>query len=320
MSEIVENIENEDDLFKRVPLNETESEHIAAEPYSYWKSVFRVFIRKPSAIISTTLLILMILGIIIIPLFCPEGWTDHLSPVVFNMKNIAPNSEHWWGTDTLGRDLFFLCWQGLGKSMYLAIISSLIVLVIGTFIGLVWGYFKKLDPLFIEIYNLIVNIPSLLIYMLLSSVFISAFPTMPAEVRLIIALTITGWIGLARFIRNQVLIIENREYNIASKTLGTPPLRIMFKNFLPFLLAIIITEFSLEIPGMISSEVSMSYFGVGLPSGTVSIGAVLDRGRAQFMTYPWQLLAPSGILALVIFIFYLLGLAFSDALDPKKHR
>jgi len=121
-------------------------------------------------------------------------------------------------------------------------------------------------------------------------------------------------------VRNYVLIISNREYNVASKTLGTPAHRIMTKNFLPYLLGIIITEASLTIPGMISSEVTLSYFGLGLPSSSISIGALLDLGRTNFVAYPFQLLAPAGVLAIIIFVFFLLGITISDALDPKKHR
>ena len=117
-----------------------------------------------------------------------------------------------------------------------------------------------------------------------------------------------------------MLIISNREYNVASKTLGTPGRRIMTKNLLPYLLGVIITEISLTIPGMISSEVTLSYFGLGLPSSSVSIGALLDLGRTNFVLYPFQLLAPAGVMALIIFVFFLLGMAISDALDPKKHH
>lgn len=305
-----------DDLFVRVPISETESEHLAAEPYSYWKSVFRVFIKKPSAIISLVCLILMIATIIIIPLFAYEGAYESN----IYIANKGPSFEHFFGTDKTGKDLFFCCFKGLSKSLLLAFISSIINIIIGTLVGLAWGYFRKLDPIMIEIYNLVSNIPSLLLYMLLSLVFSNAFPTMMPETRLVFALCITGWIGVALFIRNQTVIITNREYNVASITLGTPAVRIMLRNLLPYLLAVIITEFSLMLPGMISGEVSMSFFGVGLPAGTVSIGALLDGGYKYFIYYPWQLLAPACTLAFVIFTFYLMGLALSDALDPKKHR
>lgn len=307
---------NEDDLFYLVKLDESIAERITSEPYSYWKSVMRTFIRKPAAITAIVSLILLVLGIIIIPMFTPAGYLD------FNLdiKDMPPNAEHLWGTDLVGRDLFFITWKGAGKSIGLALISSGIIVTVGTVFGLIWGYFRKLDPIFIEFYNLVSNIPALLLYMLLSYVFMQAFPQVPVEVRLIVSLTLTGWIGLARFVRNQVLIINNREYNVASKTLGTPPSRMMFKNLLPFILAVVVTNASLIIPGMISSEVSMSFFGVGLPSNAISIGALLDLGRQKFTVYPFQLFAPAGLLAFIIFTFFLLGLALTDALDPKKHR
>lgn len=306
----------EEARFKRVPLNEEESEHLVAEPYSYWKSVFRVFIKKPSAIIGLSVMAILLLGMIIIPFFTPEGYLKQDTSIA----NLAPCAEHLFGTDCIGRDLFFMLWVGLKESLILALITSAINIVLGTIVGLIWGFFRKLDPIFIEIYNLISNVPSILLYMLLSVIFAKAFPDIDVKVRLVIALCLFGWIGIALFIRNFTLIINDREYNVASKTLGTSAWRIMFKNLFPFLLGVIITQLSLMIPGMISSEVSLSYFGFGLPSGAISIGALLNLGRRYFVDYPWQLLAPALFLAIVIFVFYLMGLALSDSLDPKKHR
>ena len=316
ISSLEENNIDEDSLFKRVELNETESEHIAAEPYSYWKAVFRTFIKRPAAIIALSCLAVLVLGMIIIPFCAPEGAYD-LSAA---NANIAPCAEHWFGTDFAGRDLFFSCWKGLSLSMGLALLESAIIIVVGTIVGIAWGYFRWLDPILIEVYNLISNIPSLLLYILISVIMYTALPDAPSTLKMIVCLSVTSWIGVALFIRNQTLIITNREYNVASITLGTPSRRIMTKNLLPYLLAVIITEASLIIPGMISSEVSMSFFGVGLSKDTIAIGVLLDNGRRYFTSYTWQLLAPAGMLAAVIFIFYLLGLALSDALDPRKHH
>jgi oligopeptide transport system permease protein len=305
-----------DDLFVHVDIKEEESEKIASEPYSYWKSVFRIFIHRPATILALCVLAVLILGIIFIPLFAPED------AYVINMdnKNFAPSVAHFFGTDLIGRDLWFITWKGAGKSLLLAIIESVIILFVGTIAGLCWGYFKKLDPIFVEIYNFVSNIPSLLIYMLLSVVFTYSLPDVPVEVRLVLSLTMLGWLSLALMIRNLVLIIDNREYNVASKTLATPPLRVMLKNYLPYLLGVIITEFSLIIPGMISSEVSLSYFGVGLATRDISLGAILEIGIANYSLYPWEILAPGLLLAIIIFAFFILGTTFSDALDPKKHR
>lgn len=305
-----------DDLFVHVDVKQEESEKLTAEPYSYWKSVFRIFIRKPATILALSILVLLILGIIVIPLFAPNGVFDSN----MGIANLAPSAEHWFGTDVMGRDLWFLTWKGAGKSLLLALLESIIILVIGTVVGLIWGYFKKLDGLFVEIYNFISNIPSLLIYILLSVVFTYSLPQVPVESRLVLSLTMLGWLELSLMIRNLVLIIDNREYNVASKTLATPPSRIMVKNYLPYLLGVIITEFSLIIPGMISSEVAMSYFGVGLATQDISLGAILELGIDKYSLYPWEILAPGLLLAIIIFAFFILGTTFSDALDPKKHR
>lgn len=305
-----------DDLFVHVDVKQEESEKITSEPYSYWKSVLRVFIRKPATIIALSVLAILIAGTIIIPLFAPQ---DAFSSNMEN-ANLAPSITHFFGTDVIGRDLWFLTWKGAGKSLILAVVESIMILLIGTIIGLIWGYFKKLDSLFVEIYNFISNIPSLLIYILLSIVFTYSLPSVPVEARLILSLTMLGWLELSLMIRNLVLIIDNREYNVASKTLATPASRIMFKNYLPYLLGVIITEFSLIIPGMISSEVAMSYFGVGLASKDVSLGAILELGIDKYSLYPWEILAPGLLLAIIIFAFFILGTTFSDALDPKKHR
>ena len=315
-NQLVELTPSEVAKFKRVPLNEEESEHLASEPYSYWKSVFRVFLRKPSAIIGLFVGFIILMGAIIIPNIAPaDAFIMDASRV-----SIKPNAQFWFGTDLQGRDLFYCCWKGLGKSMILALICSAINVVVGTLVGLAWGFFRKIDRILIEIYNLISNIPSLLLYMLLAVIFRGLFPDWIPEVRLCFALCLFGWLGVALFTRNFTLIITNREYNIASKTLGSSPWRIMLKNLLPFLLGVIITNLSLMIPGMVSSEVSLSYFGFGLPSNAISIGAILELGRSEFINYPWQLLWPGAMLAVVIFVFYLLGLALSDSLDPKKHR
>ena len=309
---------DEDSLFKLVELNETESEHLAAEPYSYWKSVLRVFIKKPSARIAIVCLALIILSAIFIPMFgqnVPGGYLPYPKTM-----DLAPSAEHWFGTDNMGRDLFFGIFKSVGKSLIMAVIVSALNIVMGTLAGLACGFFRKLDPIMIEVYNLISNVPSLLLYMLLAVIFSTAFPDVSIEARFVIALSIFGWIGVSLFIRNQTIIITNREYNIASITLGTPGHRIMIKNLLPYILSVIITELSLLIPGVVSSEVSMTYFGVGLDTKDFTIGALLENGRQNFTIRPWQLIVPASVLAFIIFTFYLLGLALSDALDPRKHR
>ncbi|MBQ3253422.1 MAG: ABC transporter permease [Acholeplasmatales bacterium] len=307
---------NEDNLFVRVNLDNKKAEDIGLESYSYWKSVFHTFIKKPSAIISLSLLIIMIIGIILIPLFAGPG--DLSSNV--NIKNELPSIDRFFGTDLIGRDLWYVCWKATGNSLIYALRATIINVFIGVIIGFIWGYNKKLDRFFIEIYNFISNIPSLLLFMLLSFVFVQSLPNLPSDIRLTICLCLTGWLPMSRLVRNQVIIIREREYNLASIALNTSAYRIITRNLLPHILAIIVTELALLIPTMISSEVSLSYFGLGLPDNAISLGAVLTLGIEKFGVYNYQLLFPALMLGIIIFIFFLLGTSLSDALNPKNHR
>lgn len=301
-------------LFERVELNSSESEKLAVEPYSYWKSVGKIFIKNKVAIVALSILSLMILCAILIPIICPFDTLYDLSN-----RLVSPNSTYWFGTDNVGADLFRKIWAATQKSLSIAIIVAVINAVNGIIIGTVWGYFRKLDPIMIEIYNFVTNIPSLLLYMLILLVLGTAANT-SGEFNLIFAMTITGWVGLARFIRNQIIIIGDREYNLASKTLGSSPFTIIKHNLLPFILPVIITSISMAIPSVISMEVGLSYFGLGLDVETVSLGKVLTAGYSSWIENPHVLFFPALILGLITVSFYLMGLVLSDALDPRTHR
>ncbi|MFI3329022.1 MAG: ABC transporter permease [bacterium] len=302
------------DLFEKVELSNDESEKLAVEPYSYWKSVFKIFFRSKVAIIALVTVISTILCAIFIPIFMPLEVGYDLSN-----KLASPSLQHWFGTDNIGADLFRKVWVAAQKSLGIAAIVAVINAVNGIVIGACWGYFRKLDPIMVEVYNFITNIPSLLLYMLILLVLSTANKT-SSEFNLIFAMTITGWIGLARFIRNQIIIIGDREYNLASKTLGSSPITIIVHNLLPFILPVIITSISMSIPAVIGNEVGLSYFGLGLESTAISLGRVLTAGYADWVDFPHVLLFPALILGVITVSFYLMGQVLSDALDPKTHR
>ena len=178
-----------------------------------------------------------------------------------------------------------------------------------------WGYVRKLDFLFTEIYNVLDNIPSTIILILIS------FILKPGVGTIIFAMSITGWIGMARFIRNQILIIRDRDYNIASRCLGTSTWRIIVKNLLPYLVSVIMLRMALSIPGAIGSEVFITYIGLGLPATVPSLGNLINEGRKLMMSpsLRYQLIYPTIVLSIVTISFYMIGNAFSDAADPKSH-
>ena len=186
---------------------------------------------------------------------------------------------------------------------------------IGIFIGVLWGYVRKLDRLITEIYNVIDNIPNTIILILISYIMKPSLQT------LIFAMCLTGWLGMARFIRNQIVIIRDRDYNLASRCLGTSTAKIIMKNLLPYLVSVIMLRMALAIPGAIGSEAFLAYIGLGLPLDTPSLGNLANNGR-KLMSTPtlrYQLLIPSAFLAIITICFYLIGNAFADASDPRNH-
>lgn len=179
-------------------------------------------------------------------------------------------------------------------------------------IGLLWGYVRKLDRLFTEIYNFIDNVPTI-IYMTLIAMMIGKTFTVMA-----FAMIGFGWLATARNIRNLVFMYRDREYNLASRCLGTSLWRILGRNIFPYLVSVIILRLALSIPGTIAYETTLTYLGlmdISLPS----LGILLRNSRSYFLDYPYLLIFPAAIVSLITITFYLVGNAFSDACDPRNH-
>jgi oligopeptide transport system permease protein len=143
----------------------------------------------------------------------------------------------------------------------------------------------------------------------------------PGMWTIIIALCLTRWISMALFIRNQIIIIRDREYNLASRCLGTGTFRVVTKNLLPYLVSVIMMRIALSIPGTISSEVFLTYIGRGLPVSMPSLGNLLNEGRMRMLSASsrYQLWFPLVVLSIISISFYVIGNAFADAADPKNH-
>jgi oligopeptide transport system permease protein len=138
---------------------------------------------------------------------------------------------------------------------------------------------------------------------------------------MIFAMCLTGWIHMARFVRNLIVILRDREYNLASKSLGTPTRRIISKNLLPYLVSVIMLRFALSIPETIGYEVFLTYIGLGLPVSTPSLGNLINEGRKLMMnpSLRYQLIFPALVISLITISFYVMGNVFSDAADPRNH-
>lgn len=286
--------------------------------YSYWRSTLRGFLRNKVALGFLIVLCTLILFTFVQPLLPGQRSPTkiHIDPATsMQYRNLTPSAEFWFGTNTIGQDLWSRIWSGTRTSLAIGLIVGIVEMLIGITFGAIWGYVRKFDAVITEIYNVINNIPTTIILMLLAYILRPSFKTM------VIAMCATGWLGLARFVRNQIVIIRDREYNLASRCLGTPSRRIIVKNLLPYLVSVIMLQTALSIPGTIGWEVFLTYIGLGLPVSIPSLGNLVNEGR-QIMMSPelrYQLLFPTIILSLITISFYVLGNAFSDASDPRNH-
>lgn len=311
---------SEKELFTPVAHSDTDSERIAAPRYSYWKSVFRVFFRKKVNIIALGLLLFVILFAYIYPAVTTyDPYANLLDP---NSKHLSPaqameyfGSELRWilGAGASGESTFDAVWNGASISISLAFICAAINMTVGVMLGAVWGFSKKVDMVMMEVYTVIGNVPMILIISVLSMLFSPTFWTM------VFALTIVGWLSIAYFIRTQVLIIRDREYNLASRCLGTPITKIATKNILPFMTSVIVTLLATELPSYISYEVFLSYIGMGMSE--MSLGRLIYAAEPAMVTPGWQFefWSPVAVASIITVVLYVVGQNLGDASDPRTH-
>ncbi len=334
--ELNEVIEIDDSLFEVVGISEENMDKLETAPYSYWKSVLRQLLKNKMAILCVIIVLIIILFTIFGPMIHTyngiirvNGALEALDPFTSYYVNKKVGTVFFpFGTAYNGRDLWTMIWEGSRFSLLLAAVSSLINVAVGLVVGGLWGYVRKLDPIMIEISNVISNIPSLLIYILVIKMLPSSGDSIyNAFWNSVLIMTMFGWMGLASTMRNQIIIIRNREFNVASECLGSSPLTIITHNLLPSLVSIIAQIVVDYIPASISTEVSLIFFGaLALPSGHYSLGSVLNeafnkQNLQRALTYkPHTIIIPSAIMILITLSFFYFGLALADATDPKKHR
>ena len=313
--------ENKDDLFKFINNDAIDSEKIIAPRYSYWHSVFRVFFRKKINIVLIVVFVLIVLISFIMPIFWPydpmENVTDiktfNLSPKAA-MEYYGGFSFKWMlGSGAMGNSILYGIISSARTSLLLATICAAINMTVGIIMGAVWGYSKRVDAVMLVIYNIVANVPYILLISVLVYIVGSGFWSF------IFALTITGWLSIAYFFRNQVMIIRDREYSLASRCLGTPIPRMISKNILPFLTSVIVTVLATELPSYISMEVFLSYIGIGLSAAVPSLGRMIQQAQSSFLVFPWEFWPPVIVASLITIILYVLGQNLADASDPRTH-
>lgn len=314
----------DEELFAPVDHSELESEKITAPRYSYWRSVFRVFFHHRINIVILALFLFIIVFAYVYPsiihynsevdpfinLMNPES--KHLSPA--KAMDMFGHNLHWiLGAGSSGESTFDSIWYGSRISISLAFICAAINMTVGVFIGAIWGFSKKVDVIMTEVYNIVGNVPLILIISVMAMLFSPSFWTM------VFAMTIIGWLGIAYFIRTQVIIIRDREYNLASRCLGTSTVKIALKNILPFMTSVIVTMLATELPSYISYEVFLAYIGMGMSDR--SLGRLIYAAEPAMVTPGWQMefWSPVAIASIITIVLYVVGQNLGDASDPRTH-
>ena len=311
---------SEEELFSLVDHNELESERITAPKYSYWQSVFRVFFKKKINIVILLILAVVIAFAYIYPMITVydpyeqlmNAEAKHLSPKEA-LEYFGAQLRYILGTGAAGEATWDAVWNGAQISISLAFVCAAINMTVGVVIGAIWGFSKRVDAFMTVVYNIFANIPYILFISVMVMLFSPSFWTM------VLALTITGWLAIAYFIRTQVIIIRDREYNLASKCLGTSTVKIAMKNILPFMTSVIVTLLATEIPSYISYEVFLSYIGMGISD--MSLGRLIFAAESAMVTPGWEFefWSPVAVSSIITVVLYVVGQNLGDASDPRTH-
>jgi len=310
---------------------------------SYWKDVRRRFFSNKSAVVALILIAL-------IAFFAAVG--PHMTQYVYSeqtlsQKNFAPRVPgleklgifngneslhtttgskiingyqdkglndvyYWFGSDTLGRDIWTRVWEGTRVSLGIAVVSAVINMTIGMCYGLVSGYFggtvDSIMQRFAEINN---GIPRLVIVTLLLLLLKPGFAT------IVLALVLTEWISMSRIARAEMLKLKEQEFVLASRTLGASNSTLIFREVLPNIIGQIITQLMFSIPTAIFTEAFLSFVGLGIPVPQCSLGSLISDAFNSFTTHPYQIIPPIVVLALLMLCFNMLADGLREAFDPK---
>lgn len=298
--------------FKIIGCDNLDSEGILRPSMTYWQDAWRRLKKNKVAMLSLVLLGLIALMTIIGPMISKFEYQATNN----DMLNMKPNSTYWFGTDTLGRDLFARVWIGGRISIAIGIIGAIVDTVVGTIYGGISGYLGGIaDDIMMRILEILVSIPYLVLVILIR-VLMDGGGMAP----LIIAMTITGWCYMARLVRGQLLQIKEQEYVLAAKALGANASRVIAKHLVPNTLGVMIVAITFDIPGFIFAEAFLSFLGIGVQSPMTSWGALAAAGQQNLMFYAYQLIFPALAISLTMLSFNLLGDGLRDALDPKLRQ
>ena len=299
------------EFFTPAEVDRNEKEHIARPNLTAFQDGWLRLKKNKAAVASLAILIVLLLLAVFAPFF--SGQTYYATDYAHTFQN--PTAAHLFGTDQFGRDQWVRVWEGTRISLLIAVAAALIDLLIGVTFGAVSALFGgRVDAVMQRIIEILVGIPQLIIIILLMMI-------MPAGIwTIILALSITGWVNMARLVRAQIFKLKNQEFVLAARVLGTRNKEIMLKHLIPNTVGIIVINVMFTIPTAIFTEAFLSFIGIGLAEPKASLGVLINNGYQALHNYPYLLIWPAVIIVLIMVCFSILGDGLRDALDPRMRQ
>jgi oligopeptide transport system permease protein len=278
---------------------------------SLWRDAFTRLVRNKLAIAGAVFLFLLAVLCFAGPLFPIQAYeTQDLA-----LGASPPSSEHWLGTDTLGRDLFSRILYGGRISLLVGLCATAVSLVIGVFYGAVAGFIGgKTDSAMMRIVDIIYSLPFTIFVILLMVLFGRKI------VLLFMAIGAVEWLTMARIVRGQVASLKKQQFVEAAEALGSSKRRIILRHMIPNVLGPIIVYATLTVPNVMLLEAFLSFLGFGVQPPMSSWGLLINEGAQQMEQFPWLLVFPGALFSITLFSLNFLGDGLRDALDPRSTR
>ena len=277
---------------------------------SLWQDAWRRFYKNKAAIASLGILFLVTLFVIFVPMIAPFGYAE----TDWGYMQGAPSFEnkHYFGTDSLGRDLLVRTAIGGRISLLVGIAGATVAVVFGTVYGAASGYLGgKIDAIMMRFLEILNAFPFMFFVILLVTIF-------GRNLMLIfVAIGLVSWLDVARIVRGQTLSLKSKEFIEAAHVGGVSGFNIIMRHIVPNVLGVVVVYASLLVPSMILFESFLSFLGLGVQEPMTSWGALLQEGSQTMQVAPWQILIPSVFLVVTLFCFNFIGDGLRDAFDPK---
>lgn len=301
----------EEKLFRKLNDDEKNDEFIAVESRTFLQSVWHDFTSNKRAVAGAVTLIIVVLLAVFGPMLCQYSYDQQ----DMTIRNIPPSAQHWFGTDKMGRDIFVRILFGARISLSVGCLAAIINLIIGTVYGGIAGYMGgKVDLVMMRIVDIIYSVPSMLYIVLIMLIFGASV------VSIMLGISITCWIDMARIVRQEVKSLKEQEFTTAAFVLGASSKRILFKHLLINTMGQVIVTVTLMVPQAIFTEAWLSFLGVGISAPMASWGTLAQDARDVILSYPMQTVYPMLAICITIFAFNFVGEGLERALDPKRKR